>query len=167
MGDDKYAAGDPAPLKGSPYDHLPRVNKKRLLEPHPVDGPDYPVGRDPRGAVSREDFAACGHTRSILEAVRAKCLDCCCQQPNEVRYCTATFCPLWPFRMGANPFNKRELSEERRAELQARGRAMAAKRRATLADDSTVLSPDASDASDGSLQGNDPGAPNLTIDREA
>jgi hypothetical protein len=150
-GGDKYAAGDPLPLKGSPYEHLPRANKQRLLEPHPIDGPDYLVGRDPRGAISREDFASCGHTRSILEAVRAKCLDCCCQQPNEVRYCTATFCALWPFRMSANPFHKRELSEARREELRERGRAAAARKHAALAGDHTVGLPEASDTQDGPL----------------
>ena len=34
------------------------------------------------------------------EAIRAKCLDCCCGQSAEVRECTARECPLWPFRMG-------------------------------------------------------------------
>lgn len=37
-------------------------------------------------------------TRS--QAIRAKCLDCCCQQRVEVTNCTATDCPLWRFRMG-------------------------------------------------------------------
>jgi hypothetical protein len=145
MSDDKLAAGDPLPLKGSPYEHLPRVNKKRLLEPHPVDGPDYPVGRDPRGEISREDFSACGHTRSILEAVRAKCLDCCCQQPSEVRYCTATFCALWPFRMGANPFNRRILTDEEKAERSRRF-----KRARAAENPHTVQTKNATDAPDGS-----------------
>ena len=37
-------------------------------------------------------------TRS--QAIRAKCLDCCCGQANEVRQCPATKCPLWNFRLG-------------------------------------------------------------------
>ena len=37
-------------------------------------------------------------TRS--QAIRAKCLDCCCGQVNEVRQCPATNCPLWNYRMG-------------------------------------------------------------------
>ena len=34
------------------------------------------------------------------KAIRAKCLDCCCGHMAEVRYCPATKCPLWPYRMG-------------------------------------------------------------------
>ena len=37
-------------------------------------------------------------TRS--QAIRAKCLDCCCGQANEVRLCPVTKCPLWNYRMG-------------------------------------------------------------------
>ena len=40
---------------------------------------------------------------SPLKAIRAKCLDCCADQPKEVRLCPLTRCPLWPFRMGHNP----------------------------------------------------------------
>ncbi len=41
--------------------------------------------------------------RTPLKAIRAKCLDCVCFQPSEVRKCPAKECPLWPFRMGRNP----------------------------------------------------------------
>lgn len=40
----------------------------------------------------------------VLRAVRAKCVDCCCGQLAEIRRCTAYRCPLWPYRMGSNPF---------------------------------------------------------------
>ena len=40
-----------------------------------------------------------------MKAIRAKCLDCCCGQEAEVRYCTCTDCPLWLFRFGFNPKN--------------------------------------------------------------
>jgi hypothetical protein len=40
---------------------------------------------------------------SPLKAIRAKCLDCSCQQPREVKECPITSCGLWPFRMGRNP----------------------------------------------------------------
>ena len=39
----------------------------------------------------------------ILHAVRAKCMDCSCYQPSEVRQCHLTTCPLWPFRLGVDP----------------------------------------------------------------
>ena len=38
-----------------------------------------------------------------MKAIRAKCLDCCCGQANEVRLCTATQCPLYEYRSGHNP----------------------------------------------------------------
>lgn len=38
-----------------------------------------------------------------MKAIRAKCLDCSCQQPREVRLCTVKKCPLWPYRMGKRP----------------------------------------------------------------
>jgi hypothetical protein len=40
---------------------------------------------------------------AVLQAIRAKCLDCCCGSPGEVRICHLMKCPLWPFRMGVNP----------------------------------------------------------------
>lgn len=56
-----------------------------------------------------------------MRAIRAKCLECCCDQPTEVRLCESKDCPLWPYRMGHNPFRKkRELTEEQREELRQR-----------------------------------------------
>jgi len=37
-----------------------------------------------------------------LKAIRARCLDCCCFSPMEVKKCPAKDCPLWAFRMGKN-----------------------------------------------------------------
>lgn len=51
-----------------------------------------------------------------LKAIRKKCLDCCLDQSNEVKLCPAEDCPLWPFRMGKNPFRKkRSLTDEQKA----------------------------------------------------
>lgn len=41
-----------------------------------------------------------------LRAIRAKCLDCCCGNPNEVRICTAEKCPLYSYRSGHRPKGK-------------------------------------------------------------
>ena len=41
-----------------------------------------------------------------LKAIREKCLDCCADQPGEVRACPSEKCPLWPYRMGHNPNRK-------------------------------------------------------------
>ena len=52
---------------------------------------------------------------SPLKAIRAKCLDCCCDQPSEVKLCPSEQCPLYPFRLGKNPFRvKREFTEEQK-----------------------------------------------------
>jgi hypothetical protein len=36
--------------------------------------------------------------QSPRQAIKAKCLDCCAWQREEVRQCTARGCPLWPLR---------------------------------------------------------------------
>lgn len=41
--------------------------------------------------------------RTPVKAIRAKCLDCTCDQPAEVRRCPAENCPLHPYRMGHRP----------------------------------------------------------------
>lgn len=41
-----------------------------------------------------------------LKAIRAKCLDCSGESYAEVRLCTITKCPLYPFRDGHNPNRK-------------------------------------------------------------
>ena len=38
-----------------------------------------------------------------IKAIRAKCLDCCCGHPSEVRECMAKNCALYPYRMGKRP----------------------------------------------------------------
>lgn len=57
--------------------------------------------------------------KSMKDAIRLKCLDCCCYQFNEIKACTITNCPLYPFRNGRNPF-KRELTEEEKKALTER-----------------------------------------------
>lgn len=53
-----------------------------------------------------------------LKAIRAKCLDCCCGQANEVKQCTVESCPLWPLRFGKGP--KKDLTDEQRLALAIR-----------------------------------------------
>ena len=38
-----------------------------------------------------------------LKAIRAKCLDCMCWQPMEVRLCPSPDCTLYPYRFGKRP----------------------------------------------------------------
>ena len=78
------------------------------------------VGRPPSDVPS-EYLHGAYSAKNPVKAIRARCLDCCCGQPTEVRKCVATDCPSWPFRMGNNPFRaKTVLSEDeckRRAAL--------------------------------------------------
>ena len=91
----------------------------RQPSPFPGDGGEL-IGKHPDevplGILSRYHWE-----KNPLKALRARCLDCCCQQPSEVRKCTAVACPSWPFRMGTNPFReKRVLSSEQKQELAER-----------------------------------------------
>lgn len=53
-----------------------------------------------------------------IKVIRAKCLDCCCGSPKEVRQCPVIGCPLHVFRFGKNPYRKqRVLSEEQKKKL--------------------------------------------------
>ena len=51
---------------------------------------------------------------SPLRAIRLHCIDCCCGQMSEVRNCPCTNCFLYPYRMGNNPYRKREMTEEQK-----------------------------------------------------
>jgi len=64
-------------------------------------------GADPR-SMTVEQLNALGHEkRPKLKVMRAKCLDCCGDQPSEVLKCSAIDCDNWPYRMGTDPFTKR------------------------------------------------------------
>ena len=56
-----------------------------------------------------------------MQAIKAKCLDCCCGQAYEVRACTVVKCPLYPFHLGKNPnIKKREYTEEQLEQMRQR-----------------------------------------------
>ena len=70
---------------------------------------------------TKEEFdQAVKENTNVLRAIRLKCYDCSCYQSNEVRECIVNNCPLYPFRLGKNPFRKKELTEEKRNELRER-----------------------------------------------
>jgi hypothetical protein len=58
-----------------------------------------------------------------MKAIRLKCLDCCCGQKLEVKFCPSDDCPLHPFRMGHRPEEiptyetSREVTEEQSERL--------------------------------------------------
>ena len=47
------------------------------------------------------------------QAIRAKCLDCCCGHQCEIRRCTATNCPLWRFRLGREIMGENPVDEQK------------------------------------------------------
>lgn len=64
-------------------------------------------GKNP-AVLTEKILADCGHEwLSPLKVMRAKCIDCCGGELGEVRKCTAVSCPLWPYRMGTNPFRRK------------------------------------------------------------
>ena len=73
-----------------------------------------------------------------LKAIRAKCLDCCCDSALEVKLCPIPDCPLYIYRFGHNPNATREMTDEQRKAVAER---LAAFRRTTQAStvDDTAL----------------------------
>ena len=56
-----------------------------------------------------------------IKAIRAKCIDCCANQPNEVKLCPITDCPLFAFRLGKNPYRtKRQYTDEQKEAMKER-----------------------------------------------
>jgi len=52
---------------------------------------------------------------SPIRAIREKCLNCCNWSSAEVERCEAQDCPLYPFRLGADPGRrKKKVSETQR-----------------------------------------------------
>lgn len=41
------------------------------------------------------------------KAIRQKCYDCAGEMPSEVTFCPVVTCPLWPYRFGYSPNDKR------------------------------------------------------------
>lgn len=64
------------------------------------------IGKQP-SEISKEDLQALGHPESPIKAIRAKCVDCSGGIESEARKCVQHSCPLWPMRMGRNPFHAR------------------------------------------------------------
>ncbi len=82
-------------MKGRPY-------------PDDVQAEVEAANRENREIVATaEFFEKLGHgPRNPMKVIRAMCLDCMAEQPSMVRKCTSVGCPLWPYRMGKNPFRK-------------------------------------------------------------
>lgn len=72
---------------------------------------------------------------SPIKAIRAKCLDCSSDDKIEVRECPIIDCPIWPYRMGKNPYNARtkNMSTEQKQVFADRMKKAWETRRANLA----------------------------------
>ena len=46
-------------------------------------------------------------TKTRIKCIHDYCLECCCGSADEVSKCPAKECPLYPFRKGFGPKNKR------------------------------------------------------------
>lgn len=81
---------------------------------------------DPR-EMSAADLAKLGMDRiSRGAAIRAKCLQCMCGSAKEVLLCGSGNCPLWPFRMGTDPWRAPMPEEQRAAAAERLAKARAA-----------------------------------------
>lgn len=74
--------------------------------------------------LGRQDLLHLGHEPGVLKAIRRNCIQCQGGTEAEVRRCTQTWCPLWPYRMASDPFRRREMTEEKRAAAAARIRTL-------------------------------------------
>ena len=88
---------------------IPENGQKNLDAPYLVESIDK-TGRVSKtaqiiGNLSRDDLLKLGSERSPIKAIRAHCIECSGGKVGEVKKCTAYRCPLWPFRMGKNPFH--------------------------------------------------------------
>ena len=46
-----------------------------------------------------------------MKAIRAKCLQCTCNQRQEIKLCTIKTCALYPYRMGHRPKDEDNIVE--------------------------------------------------------
>jgi hypothetical protein len=46
----------------------------------------------------------------LNKIIKAKCLDCCCDETMEVKFCSVYTCPLWYYRLGTSPEQKRNIN---------------------------------------------------------
>ena len=44
-----------------------------------------------------------------IKAIRQKCIVCSAGSLKDVRECTVTNCPLYPYRMGKNSYNSKDV----------------------------------------------------------
>jgi hypothetical protein len=89
--------------------------------------------------MTQDELREAGHEpMSPLQALRARCLDCCAFQPREVALCPAVDCPSWPFRMETDPWRKPASEARRKAARQVMSRLNARRNRGGTAPSTTL-----------------------------
>lgn len=124
------------PLSNSPPTRCPlpagrSAQEAPSAQPRSAAVPDtVPTKADgvPRSQAALSHKANRDFTASLLksfpkgqnyrDAIRRKCLDCCCGDRSEVARCEITSCALWPFRFGSNPFRGTRNHEQSEAQLE-------------------------------------------------
>lgn len=70
------------------------------------------VGKNPLLLGGRKLIEAGLTPRRPLQAIRAKCIDCCCGSLVEVRKCIDHKCANWPHRFGKDGFRSKGQDDE-------------------------------------------------------
>ena len=65
----------------------------------------------------------------LLRIIHGKCMDCTCDEIKRVKQCPITDCPLWPFRMGKDPYKTKRTATQAQLDALAAGRDKARGRR--------------------------------------
>ena len=69
--------------------------------------------------TSVEYYTSLGQVaKPVLKAIKEHCVECC--GDDHPSRCISYNCPLYPFRLGKNPWIKRELTDEQREQLRER-----------------------------------------------
>lgn len=93
-------------MSGPDFTPQRNVEKTYLTtSPHAADRGEM-IGINP-SFLSVETLQGLGHPEKPMKAIRTHCVGCCGGSYAEANKCTATGCPLWPYRMGRNPFHAR------------------------------------------------------------
>lgn len=101
--------------KPTPKFPSPLLEKSLMVHQEWCDTEKCAVGKDPRNLGEPELIELGCSKQPLLSVIRAKCIDCCAGNAAEVRRCGMIDCPLWPYRMGTNPFHRQDLTPEQRA----------------------------------------------------
>ncbi len=67
--------------------------------------------------LGRADLDARARVKNPNTGIRAMCVKCMGGNPHLIRHCETLACPLWPFRLGTNPFFGRLVNIDAEAEV--------------------------------------------------